>query len=418
MESSDTRRLLDALEFAAAKHRDQRRKDVEASPCINHPIALARVLSVEGEVDDVDILCAALLHDTIEDTDTTASELRDRFGERIAAIVLEFTDDKTLPKAERKELQVLHASTLSREASMVKLADKICNLRDVAKSPPAGWSTPRRQQYFDWAIRVVDGLRGVHPQLESIFDTAFLLRPSIDEAAAARVAVGVDGCKKGWLAVWRSESGQDFELRVFGTPQELLNYFGPNAVIAVDIPIGLSDAGPRTPDVLARKRLGGKRASSVFSAPIRRVLQATTRLEASNLHRAIDGRGFGAQAFGILPKIREWDEALRGDADFARVTYEVHPEVCFAELNAGAAQRDNKKTVDGQAARRTLLAEQFGVSAVRQLDSRLGRQAALDDLFDALVALWTATRIVAGQSRTLPEIPEADSAGLTRAIWI
>lgn len=131
--------LIRAAIFAANKHRDQRRKDTAASPYINHPLALADVLANEGGVDDVEVLCAALLHDTIEDTQTTPDELRREFGDRVANIVLEVTDDKSLPKAERKRLQIVHAGHASFEARLVKLADKICNLRDILASPPANW---------------------------------------------------------------------------------------------------------------------------------------------------------------------------------------------------------------------------------------------------------------------------------------
>jgi guanosine-3',5'-bis(diphosphate) 3'-pyrophosphohydrolase len=170
--------LLKALAFAAHKHRDQRRKDAEASPYINHPIALADVLVNEGGVTDTEVLCAALLHDTVEDTDTTHEELVNAFGTRIARIVAEVTDDQTLEKSERKRLQVEHAPTLSAEAKLVKLADKICNLRDVAVRPPAKWDLARRREYFDWAGRVVAGVRGVHPRLEAAFDEAYARRPA------------------------------------------------------------------------------------------------------------------------------------------------------------------------------------------------------------------------------------------------
>jgi guanosine-3',5'-bis(diphosphate) 3'-pyrophosphohydrolase len=169
--------LLKALAFASLKHRDQRRKDAEASPYINHPIALADVLVNEGGVADVEVLCAALLHDTVEDTATTHEELADAFGSRIARTVAEVTDDQRLPKSERKRLQVEHAARLSREAKLVKLADKICNLRDVAGRPPAHWDLARRQEYFDWARSVIDGVRGVHPRLEAAFDAAYSKRP-------------------------------------------------------------------------------------------------------------------------------------------------------------------------------------------------------------------------------------------------
>ncbi|MGQ0658601.1 MAG: HD domain-containing protein [Chromatiales bacterium] len=179
--------LLRAVAFAADKHRNQHRKDAAASPYINHPIALARVLALEGGVDDVNVLCCALLHDTIEDTKTTYEELCAEFGEDIASVVLEVTDDKSLAPAERKRLQVVHAPALSPRAKLVKLADKICNLRDLAASPPADWSIARKDEYFDWAREVVDGLRGVHPVMEAIFDaTCSEWRAAGEDRAAVR----------------------------------------------------------------------------------------------------------------------------------------------------------------------------------------------------------------------------------------
>ncbi|OIN69525.1 phosphohydrolase [Ralstonia solanacearum] len=171
-------KLVAAVAFAADKHRNQRRKDHEASPYINHPIALANVLANEAGVEDERVLMAAVLHDTIEDTETTEQELLRLFGKDVADIVMEVTDDKSLPKAERKRLQVEHAPHISRRAKLVKLADKICNLRDIAKSPPADWPLARKREYFDWAKAVVDGLRGVHPGLEAVFDAAYQGRPA------------------------------------------------------------------------------------------------------------------------------------------------------------------------------------------------------------------------------------------------
>ena len=162
--------FIKAVAFAADKHRNQRRKDAENSPYINHPIALANVLANEGGIDDLTVLIAAVLHDTIEDTETTADELESLFGAKVAAVVMEVTDDKQLPKAVRKQLQIEHARHASTEAMLVKLADKICNLRDILASPPADWSADRKREYFDWAAQVVNGVRGVHPVLESVFD--------------------------------------------------------------------------------------------------------------------------------------------------------------------------------------------------------------------------------------------------------
>lgn len=173
----DLKLLLRALAFAAHKHRLQRRKDVEASPYINHPIALANILCNEAHITDIDVISGALLHDTVEDTETTEAELVAEFGADIAAIVMDVTDDKTLGKAERKERQVEHAAHIRDEAKLVKLADKISNLRDVAHAPPAGWDLQRKREYFDWARRVIDRLRGVHAPLEAIFDREFARRP-------------------------------------------------------------------------------------------------------------------------------------------------------------------------------------------------------------------------------------------------
>jgi guanosine-3',5'-bis(diphosphate) 3'-pyrophosphohydrolase len=163
-----------AAAFAADRHLHQRRKD-NVTPYINHPIALARVLQVEGGIHDPIVIAAALLHDTVEDTATTHAELVDCFGPEVAGVVAEVTDDKTLPKAERKRLQIEHAPHLSDRARLVKLADKICNLRDLRCSPPVGWSREWRRNYFDWARRVINRLRGSHPGLEAVFDEAYRL---------------------------------------------------------------------------------------------------------------------------------------------------------------------------------------------------------------------------------------------------
>ena len=169
--------IMRALAFAAHKHRDQRRKDAGASPYINHPIALASVLVNEAGVTDGDVICAALLHDTVEDTETTHEELVQHFGLQVAGIVAEVTDDKALSRDERKQAQIAHAADRSPQAKLVKLADKICNIRDVAANPPPSWSLQRRQEYFDWAKQVVDELRGIHAQLEQLFDDSYRQRP-------------------------------------------------------------------------------------------------------------------------------------------------------------------------------------------------------------------------------------------------
>ncbi|HWT00648.1 MAG TPA: HD domain-containing protein [Pyrinomonadaceae bacterium] len=171
MEASNTiAAVLGALHFAAAKHRDQRRKDVEASPYINHPIEVAELLARVGNVTDTITLRGAILHDTLEDTKTTPEELEAAFGPEVRRVVEEVTDDKRLPKQERKRLQIEHAPHLSERARQIKLADKISNVLGVTRTPPAGWSLERRLEYLDWTERVVEGCRGCNPSLEEFYD--------------------------------------------------------------------------------------------------------------------------------------------------------------------------------------------------------------------------------------------------------
>ena len=162
--------LLTALHFAADKHRDQRRKDEEASPYINHPIEVAELLARVGGVKDLVTLQGAILHDTIEDTNTTGEELEAAFGKEVRKVVEEVTDDTTLVKADRKRLQIEHSPHLSERAKHVKLADKIANVRSVMEAPPAKWPLSRRKEYLDWTEQVIDGLRGVNPALEKHYD--------------------------------------------------------------------------------------------------------------------------------------------------------------------------------------------------------------------------------------------------------
>jgi guanosine-3',5'-bis(diphosphate) 3'-pyrophosphohydrolase len=171
-EANTVAAILKALHFASIKHRDQRRKDVEASPYINHPIEVAELLARVGNVTDPVILLGAILHDTIEDTKTTAEELEEVFGSEVRHAVEEVTDDKRLPKAERKRLQIEHAPHLSKRARQIKLADKISNVLAVTQAPPADWPLARRLEYLDWTERVVAGCRGCNAALESFYDQA------------------------------------------------------------------------------------------------------------------------------------------------------------------------------------------------------------------------------------------------------
>lgn len=230
--------------------------------------------------------------------------------------------------------------------------------------------------------------------------------------------VGVDGAKSGWIAVW--PEGEGFSWRVYDSARALLDRHRGARVIAVDIPIGLSDREGRQADSQARRFVGGRRACSIFSTPVRGILDAMSRAEASRRHQEIDGRGFGAQSFAILPKIRQWDELLQADAQARQVVREIHPEVCFAALNGGPGRGlvEPKRTPAGMEKRIALLAAVFGREQVMALVQAVPRrEAATDDVLDALAALWSAGRISRGCAGTLPTPVVPDAVGLPAAIW-
>ncbi len=160
--------ILQAASFAADRHRHQRRKDAAATPYINHPLTVAAILSGVN-VTDGDILAAALLHDTVEDTETTVEEIAERFGPRIAALVAEVTDDRSLPKAARKRLEVARVAGKSEGARLIKVADKISNLRDIADHPPQ-WDAERIAAYRQFAADMIAGARGLNPALDALAD--------------------------------------------------------------------------------------------------------------------------------------------------------------------------------------------------------------------------------------------------------
>uniref|UniRef100_A0A1B6BZ71 Guanosine-3',5'-bis(diphosphate) 3'-pyrophosphohydrolase MESH1 n=2 Tax=Clastoptera arizonana TaxID=38151 RepID=A0A1B6BZ71_9HEMI len=173
---NEMKTLITCTNFAALKHRNQRRKDEAKTPYINHPIGVANILINEGGITDLEVICSALLHDTVEDTDTTIEEIKSEFGASIADIVAEVTDDKSLPKATRKELQIKHAPSSSFKAKLVKLADKVYNLRDLDLECPNGWSEQRREEYYEWSFKVVNGLRNTNKPMEDSLDEIFRRR--------------------------------------------------------------------------------------------------------------------------------------------------------------------------------------------------------------------------------------------------
>jgi guanosine-3',5'-bis(diphosphate) 3'-pyrophosphohydrolase len=166
---SDIALVLRAAEFAAKKHRKQHRKGKKQRPYIGHCIEVARILADSGLVEDPNVLAAAFLHDTVEDTKATPEEIRTRFGPAVEQMVLELTDDKGLERDERWRLQVEHAPKLSPGAKLIKLADKISNVREICSDPPERWDVDRRRLYFEWSKQVVDALGPVNPGLEAHF---------------------------------------------------------------------------------------------------------------------------------------------------------------------------------------------------------------------------------------------------------
>ncbi|HUT49847.1 MAG TPA: HD domain-containing protein [Alphaproteobacteria bacterium] len=167
-----TMALMRALDYAARRHADQRRKGVGAKPYINHLAEVAHLLADATGGEDTNLVVAGLLHDAIEDTGATRAEIAEAFGEDVATLVAAVTDDKALPKSERKRLQIETAPTKPERSRLLKIADKTSNLRDIAADPPADWPPERKNDYIEWAASVVAGCRGVSPVLERQFEDA------------------------------------------------------------------------------------------------------------------------------------------------------------------------------------------------------------------------------------------------------
>jgi guanosine-3',5'-bis(diphosphate) 3'-pyrophosphohydrolase len=167
--SSMAARLLAAAHFSADRHRDQRRKGVRDTPYINHPLEVAERIVRVGGVENVDVLVAAILHDTIEDTETTPDEIERAFGVVVVDLVMEVTDDRSLTWLERKRLEIEHAATLSPGAKLIKLSDKISNVADTETNPPSSWSRSRRRDYLDFAEQIAIGCRGTNAALDAEF---------------------------------------------------------------------------------------------------------------------------------------------------------------------------------------------------------------------------------------------------------
>jgi GTP diphosphokinase / guanosine-3',5'-bis(diphosphate) 3'-diphosphatase len=185
--SEPVRRILAAARFAAEKHAGQKGKGLAKEPYVNHLIEVAELIATSTETLDTNLVIAGLLHDTIEDTDTTARDLEERFGSDVTSLVLEATDDKSLPKETRKALQIEMAPHKSPRAQALKLADKISNLRSILASPPAEWSLERKLEYGEWARRVVEGFTAANSVLKAQFDQTYAeLAQSVTEPRLPR----------------------------------------------------------------------------------------------------------------------------------------------------------------------------------------------------------------------------------------
>ena len=218
---------------------------------------------------------------------------------------------------------------------------------------------------------------------------------------------GVDGCPGGWVAA--IDRGGGVEIVMVPRLEDLLRR-EPLALVAVDIPIGLTDAGPRTPDTLTRRFLGPVRGTSVMPAPIRAATYAKTHREADAARRRVEGKGVAIQAYGIYAKVAEVDALMRSSEEARRTVVEVHPEVSFAVWH-GEPIVAKKKTPEGAAIRRALVEAEFGPVPPHPYRRK---DLAPDDVLDAFAALWTARRIVAGEARAFGG--ETDAEGLPMRI--
>jgi (p)ppGpp synthase/HD superfamily hydrolase len=165
-------RLTQAFDFACRTHAAQRRKGAGQEPYVNHLAEVAHLVAQATGGADENLIIAALLHDVVEDQGVTRGQIVEMFGKDVAALVMEVTDDKTLPKDERKRLQIEHAAHISARARVLKMADKTSNLRAIQHSPPP-WPLARKQRYFAWAKAVVDNARGVNAWIEAAFDAEY-----------------------------------------------------------------------------------------------------------------------------------------------------------------------------------------------------------------------------------------------------
>ena len=229
---------------------------------------------------------------------------------------------------------------------------------------------------------------------------------------------GVDGCKFGWLCITKDLENGTLNSIIFKSTAELFAQTPTPVVFSIDIPIGLTDSGPRQCDIQARRLLGARRGTSVFPAPIRPVLNLASREEADKVHRSIDGRGVNVFSWNLYPRIRDIDTELQKNPHLRDKVYEVHPEISFRALNDGASIIAAKRNSEGESIRRSLVENHFGEGAFDEIrKNHYMKDVSNHDINDAFAVLWTAERIFNGKAVSIPAEKEFDSVGLRMGIW-
>ena len=232
------------------------------------------------------------------------------------------------------------------------------------------------------------------------------------------ILAGVDGCKFGWLCITKDLENGTLNSMIFKSAAELFAQTPTPAVFAIDIPIGLTDSGPRQCDIQARRLLGARRGTSVFPAPIRPVLNVASREEADKIHRSIDGRGVNVFSWNLYPRIRDVDIELQKNSHLRDKVYEVHPEISFRALNDGVPIIAAKRNPEGESIRRSLVENHFGSGAFDEIrKNHYLKDVANHDINDAFAVLWTAERIYRREAEVIPAEIEFDSVGLRMGIW-
>lgn len=234
-------------------------------------------------------------------------------------------------------------------------------------------------------------------------------------ADASLTAVGIDGCRAGWVVAYRACANLNFV--IIDQLSDLNAALTPDAAVMIDMPIGLTDSNSvRACDALARNALRPHRSSSVFGVPARQVTRCTDYPEANALSRELSGKGISKQAFYLFPKIRELDDWLLS-ADRKGLWSECHPEVAFARLNGGIPLTESKKSEKGSWTRQVLLEELGDINpAIGQaLETYRRKDVLFDDLLDALVCLLTAERLP-GDRQHFPADAPVDSRGFTMEV--